>query len=87
MVANAKVLKDAGVSAPPKTIDAFIESLKAIGDPAAVDVLTWAAFGEKRGLATLAAQALAGMDTPEALAAGPVRARPALLRQFQSSQR
>ena len=30
MVANAKVLKDAGVSAPPKTIDAFVEALKAI---------------------------------------------------------
>ena len=30
MVANTKVLKDAGVSAVPKTVDAFIESLKAI---------------------------------------------------------
>lgn len=30
MVANLKVLKDAGVSAPPKTVDAFIEALKAI---------------------------------------------------------
>ena len=30
MVANAKVLRDAGVSAPPTTIDAFVESLKAI---------------------------------------------------------
>jgi multiple sugar transport system substrate-binding protein len=30
MVANAKVLKDAGVAAIPKTVDAFIESLKAI---------------------------------------------------------
>lgn len=30
MVANAKVLRDAGVSAPPQTIDAFIEALKAI---------------------------------------------------------
>jgi multiple sugar transport system substrate-binding protein len=30
MVANAKVLKDAGVAAPPKTVDAFIEALKAI---------------------------------------------------------
>ena len=30
MVANAKVLKDAGVSAPPQTIDAFVEALKAI---------------------------------------------------------
>lgn len=30
MVANAKVLKDAGVNAPPTTVDAFVESLKAI---------------------------------------------------------
>ena len=30
MVANAKVLKDAGISAPPKTVDAFVEALKAI---------------------------------------------------------
>jgi len=30
MVANAKVLKDAGVSGTPQTIDAFIEALKAI---------------------------------------------------------
>ena len=30
MVANAKVLKDAGVAAVPQTVDAFIESLKAI---------------------------------------------------------
>lgn len=30
MVANAKVLRDAGVSAPPTTVDAFVESLKAI---------------------------------------------------------
>ena len=30
MVANTKVLKDAGVAAVPKTVDAFIESLKAI---------------------------------------------------------
>lgn len=30
MVANAKVLKDAGVAAPPQTVDAFIETLKAI---------------------------------------------------------
>lgn len=30
MVANMKVLKDAGVSAAPKTVDAFIETLKAI---------------------------------------------------------
>jgi multiple sugar transport system substrate-binding protein len=30
MVANAKVLKDAGIAAPPKTVDAFIEALKAI---------------------------------------------------------
>ena len=30
MVANAKVLKDAGVAAVPQTVDAFIEALKAI---------------------------------------------------------
>jgi multiple sugar transport system substrate-binding protein len=30
MVANAKVLRDAGVNTPPATIDAFVESLKAI---------------------------------------------------------
>ena len=30
MVANAKVLKDAGISAPPKTVDAFLEALRAI---------------------------------------------------------
>jgi multiple sugar transport system substrate-binding protein len=30
MVANAKVLRDAGLSAPPTTVDAFVESLKAI---------------------------------------------------------
>jgi len=30
MVANASVLKAAGVSAPPKTVDAFVEALKAI---------------------------------------------------------
>ena len=30
MVANAKVLKDAGIAAPPKTVDAFVEALKAI---------------------------------------------------------
>ena len=30
MVANAKVLRDAGVNAPPTTVDAFVESLKAI---------------------------------------------------------
>lgn len=30
MVTNLKVLKDAGISAPPKTVDAFIEALKAI---------------------------------------------------------
>jgi multiple sugar transport system substrate-binding protein len=30
MVANAKVLKDAGIASPPQTIDAFIEALKAI---------------------------------------------------------
>lgn len=30
MVANGKVLKDAGIAAPPKTIDAFVEALKAI---------------------------------------------------------
>ena len=30
MVANAKVLKDAGVAAPPQTVDAFVEALKAI---------------------------------------------------------
>jgi hypothetical protein len=29
-VANAKVLKDAGIAAPPKTVDAFLEALKAI---------------------------------------------------------
>lgn len=30
MVANAKVLKDAGISAPPQTVDAFVEALKAV---------------------------------------------------------
>ena len=30
MVANAKVLKDAGIARPPQTVDAFIEALKAI---------------------------------------------------------
>lgn len=30
MVANAKVLKDAGINQPPQTVDAFIEALKAI---------------------------------------------------------
>lgn len=30
IVANAKVLKDAGVGAPPTTVDAFLEALKAI---------------------------------------------------------
>lgn len=30
MVANASVLKAAGVSAPPRTVDAFVEALKAI---------------------------------------------------------
>jgi multiple sugar transport system substrate-binding protein len=30
MVANANVLKAAGVSAPPRTVDAFVEALKAI---------------------------------------------------------
>jgi multiple sugar transport system substrate-binding protein len=30
MVANASVLKSAGVSAPPRTVDAFVEALKAI---------------------------------------------------------
>jgi multiple sugar transport system substrate-binding protein len=30
MVANLKVLKDAGVATPPKTVDAFVEALKAI---------------------------------------------------------
>ena len=30
MVANAKVLKDAGVNVPPQTVDAFIEALRAI---------------------------------------------------------
>lgn len=30
MVANAKVLKDAGVATPPKTVDAFLEALRAI---------------------------------------------------------
>lgn len=30
MVANAKVLKDAGVNQPPQTVDAFVEALKAI---------------------------------------------------------
>lgn len=30
MVANAGVLKSAGVSAPPRTVDAFVEALKAI---------------------------------------------------------
>lgn len=30
MVANASVLKAAGVAAPPKTVDAFVEALKAI---------------------------------------------------------
>lgn len=30
MVANAKVLREAGVIAPPATVDAFVESLKAI---------------------------------------------------------
>ncbi len=30
MVANGKVLKDAGIAAPPQTIDAFVEALKAI---------------------------------------------------------
>lgn len=30
MVANGKVLKDAGIASPPKTIDAFVEALKAI---------------------------------------------------------
>jgi multiple sugar transport system substrate-binding protein len=30
MVANASVLKEAGVASPPKTVDAFVEALKAI---------------------------------------------------------
>lgn len=30
MVANGKVLKDAGIAMPPQTIDAFVEALKAI---------------------------------------------------------
>ncbi len=30
MVANAKVLKDAGINQPPQTVDAFVEALKAI---------------------------------------------------------
>jgi multiple sugar transport system substrate-binding protein len=30
MVANGKVLKDAGIVAPPQTVDAFVEALKAI---------------------------------------------------------
>ncbi len=30
MVANGKVLKDAGIAAPPQTVDAFVEALKAI---------------------------------------------------------
>lgn len=30
MVANTKVLKEAGVATPPKTVDAFVEALKAI---------------------------------------------------------
>jgi multiple sugar transport system substrate-binding protein len=30
MVANAKVLKDAGVNSPPQTIDAFVSALRAI---------------------------------------------------------
>jgi HEAT repeat protein len=50
-----------------------VESLKSIADPAAVDVLTWAAFEGRRSLSAPAAQALSAIPAPEAAIAARVR--------------
>jgi HEAT repeat protein len=50
-----------------------VESLKQIGTAHAVDVLTWAAFEDRRGLSTLAQQALVAIQTPEAAVATRVK--------------
>jgi len=50
-----------------------VESLKLIGDEAAVDALTWAAFEDRRGLSTLSMQALQAIPLPHAHVAAQLR--------------
>jgi HEAT repeat protein len=50
-----------------------VGALQAIGNPAAVEALTAAAFGERRDAAVLAAQALAAIHIPQAEAAYRIR--------------